>query len=84
MLCPADALNYNEIYRQKSLISAFKQSRIPHVVSLQPTAQRIIYRVLRRGQKKQTVRSISPHRKINRILHDDVLLSAVRLVTEHR
>ena len=26
MLCPADALNYNEIYRQKSLISAFKQA----------------------------------------------------------
>ncbi len=26
MLCPADALNFNEIYRQKSLISAFRQA----------------------------------------------------------
>ncbi len=26
MLCPADALDYNEIYRQKSLITAFRQA----------------------------------------------------------
>ncbi len=26
MLCPADATNFNEIYRQKSLISAFRQA----------------------------------------------------------
>lgn len=64
MLCPADALNYNEIYRQKSLISAFKQAGFhtsfsptncatDHLPSSSPT--------------KQTVQSISPHRKINRI-----------------
>lgn len=64
MLCPADALNYNEIYRQKSLISAFKQAGF-HTSFLSNQ--------LRNGSlpssspTKQTVRSISPHRKINRI-----------------
>lgn len=74
MLCPADALNYNEIYRQKSLISAFKQAGF-HTSFLSNQLRNGSFTEFFADEADCTIYFAAPKNKPH--LHDDVLLSAV-------
>ena len=74
MLCPADALNYNEIYRQKSLISAFKQAGF-HTSFLSNQLRNGLFTEFFADEADCTIYFAAPKNKPH--LHDDVLLSAV-------